>query len=175
MVAARCWCPILIASIFLIGAPMSAQDAERPLPAVQIIKQVGSDPTTYAPAVISVEALHLDWSSSQVFFQHGFLESNPRFTISGRPNDVPIGFGDGNAKILKIALATLRMSLVNNTASAIVEGLAIRRFPEHRKLVRTLGWIERVSLATYWSHHESFQYFRQWQRNEETARQLGYK
>ena len=145
------------------------------MPAVEIIKRVAFDPTTYGPAAISFGAHRLDWSSSQVFFQRGFFENNPDFTISGMPHDTPIGYGAGNRKILVGTLGMLGTSLVNNAASAIVERLVMNRFPDHRKLVRTLGWIERGLLASYWSYSESAHHFRQWRSNEQMARQLGFK
>src|SRR3981081_690868 len=59
-----------------------------------IVKQVVLDPTTYAPAVIAYDATVRDWKPSQPFFNNGFMEQNQRFTISGRPNDVPVAYGE---------------------------------------------------------------------------------
>ena len=35
----------------------------------------------------------------------------------------------------------LQMSVVNNVADRLFERMLLSRFPEHRKLVKTLGWI----------------------------------
>jgi hypothetical protein len=83
-IAARRSCLALVVAMILVCVTSaSAQDPVRPTPAVDIVKRVVLDPTTYAPAVISYEGHHLDWKSSQVFFQHGFLEHSAEFTLSG--------------------------------------------------------------------------------------------
>jgi hypothetical protein len=45
-----------------------------------LAKSVALDPTTYAPAGLSYESSRMDWTTSYVFFQHGWLERNPRYT-----------------------------------------------------------------------------------------------
>ena len=167
--------PHLVVAMILVGAAWaSAQDPVRPRPAVDIFKRVVLDPTTYAPALISYESHHLDWKSSQVFFQHGFVEHSAEFTISGRANDRPISYAAGNRKIAATALASLGVSLANNIASAIVERALIERYPKHRKLTRTLGWVERISFASLLAYGESAAHFRQWRKNVQLAGQLGY-
>ncbi len=116
----------------------------------------------------------LDGKSSQPFFQRGFVESNPRFTVSGRGYDAAIGYGAGKRQILKDSLAILPSSLANNIAAHFVERKLAQRFPNHRKLVATLGWIERISFASYRSHVLSANHFRQWQKNNRMASELGY-
>jgi hypothetical protein len=49
------------------------------------------------------------------------------------------------------------------------------RYPEHRRLIHALGWIERISLAGYLSYQSSALHFSQWQVNEQVARQRGYR
>jgi hypothetical protein len=132
------------------------------------------DPTTYAPTIVAWEATRLDWRSSQIFFQNGFFEHNPRFTVSGRSDDVAIGYAAGNRKILTDSLAILQFSLVNNASARLTERLLMRRFPNQRKLLRTIGWVERSGVASYWSYRLSAGHLRQWQANGRRAQQLGY-
>jgi hypothetical protein len=106
-------------------------------------------------------------------FRIGFLESNPRFTISGLPFDRPVSYAEGKRTIVRDTAALFGKSLANNAACAIVERLLIARAPRHRKLIRTLGWIERISFAAYYSHRLSVRHFEQWRANERLARQLG--
>jgi hypothetical protein len=141
----------------------------------EIFKQVALDPTTFGPAAVSYTAERLDWKSSQVFFQHGYLEHNPQFTISGRPDDVPISYGAGKSVILKNALMDLGTSAVNNAAVRIVERFLSNKYPNRKKLIRTMGWIERISFAVSLGTVQSSKHFRQWRENERLARELGYK
>ncbi|HSK11121.1 MAG TPA: hypothetical protein VK911_16180 [Vicinamibacterales bacterium] len=168
---------IVVALMLLAAASAGAQEQEQDQGrlALAVIKEVALDPTTYAPALIAWGATHLDWQSSQVFFENGWWEQNPRFTVSGRAGDTAIGYGAGNQKIFLDALATLRLSLINNVPERAIEALLIRRYPQHRTLLRTLGWIERTGVASYWAYRLSARHFRQWRENERRARQLGYR
>ena len=136
-------------------------------------RRVALDPTTYAPAIVVYTSQRLDWGSSQPLFDIGFLERNPRFTTSGLPFDSPVSYAEGKRTIARDSAALFGRSVANNAACAIVERVLIRRMPKHRKLIRTIGWIERVSLAAYWSHRLSVRHFEQWRANERLARQLG--
>lgn len=136
-------------------------------------QRVALDPTTYAPAAIVYTSQRLDWTSSQPLFRAGYVESNPRYTISGRPFDTPVSYAEGNRTIARDTAALFAKSVANNAACSIVERILIARAPKHRKLIRTLGWIERVSLASYWSYRLSKQHFQQWRANERLAREIG--
>jgi hypothetical protein len=136
-------------------------------------QRVALDPTTYAPAIVVYTSQRLDWGSSQPLFRIGFVESNPRFTTSGLPFDSPVSYAEGKRTIVRDTAALFGKSLANNAACAIVERALIARMPKHRKLIRTLGWIERISFAAYWSHRLSVRHFEQWRANERLARQLG--
>ncbi len=138
-----------------------------------VVKNVVFDPTTYAPAAISYVATLQDWNTSQLLFQHGYVEHNARFTISGRPNDVPIGYNAGRHQILMDALANVQLSIVNNATSHLVDHFLIESHPEHKTLFKTLGWIERLSFASFMSYRLSADHFRQAQMNQQAARQLG--
>jgi hypothetical protein len=139
----------------------------------KIAKQVVVDPTTYAPSAIMYTSMRLDWSSSQPFFRRGFLEANARYTRSGLPRDTPLSYEDGNKQILLDSLALMPIMAANNAASRSLEQLLIGRYPSKSKLVRTLGWIERVGVASYLSYRFSAQHFRQWQANVAAARRMG--
>ena len=163
-------------SVALVGLPykVSAQAQERPSPVVDVIKGVVFDPTTYAPATIAYYATMRDWNTSQPFFERGAVEGNARFTVSGLPNDTPISYANGNRKILSDALVNLEVSAISNLASRAMERVLIERYPEHRKLVRTLGWVQRIGLSSYLAYSLSIQHFRQTQLNEQLARQYGF-
>ena len=168
---------VLAAVILLSGASASAQEAPQDhlqpfLP--DLAKRVALDPTTYVPATMLYTSMRLDWVSSQPLFQNGFVEDNSRFTRNGLVHDAPVSYAEGNRRIARDALAVLPISLANNATSHSIERFLIGRHPNHRKLVRTLGWIERVSFASYWSYRLSERHFRQWRANEQRARQLGY-
>lgn len=167
---------LFIAVLMTLAAAssLSAQDqAVAPL-VPQIVKQVLLDPTTYAPSMVAWGATRLDWRSSQVFFENGLVEHNSRFTLSGRADAGAVSYGDGNRRILLDAVANLQLSVVNNVSERVVEHLLLPRFPNHRKLVRTLGWVERSVVASYWTYRLSADHFRQWQENGRRAQQLGY-
>jgi len=153
---------------------VAAQDRETSSFLGSVIKGVVFDPTTYAPAALSYDSTMRDWKSSQPFFQHGFLEHNQRFTISGLPNDQAVSYSVGGHRILMDSLTTLQVSLVNNLTSRVVEQTLMEHYPEHRKLVKTVGWIERVAFAASMSYVLSDQHYRQWRMNENLAGQMGF-
>jgi hypothetical protein len=141
----------------------------------RIAKGVLLDPTTYTPAVLSYEGMRLDWNTSQVFFQHGFIEQNARFTMSGLPNDQPLGYHAGNREILSIALDNLQTSLVNNVGDRIFEEWLLAKYPNHPKVVKTFGWIERIGFASYLSYLRAGPHFTQWQQNQRLAGEMGLR
>jgi len=168
---------ILIVFAALIGMliPLSVCAQEQPSPVGDTVKRVIFDPTTYAPAIIAYDGTMRDWNTSQPFFRNGFMEHNERFTLTGRPNDVAMSYGDGQRRILTDALVTLQMSAINNVADQLFERMLITRFPEHRKLVRTFGWIERATFASYMSYQLSAQHYRQATMNAQRAQQMGLR
>jgi hypothetical protein len=153
----------------------TAQDQQQPSSLTTLVKQVVLDPTTYAPAVIAYDATVRDWNTSQPFFRNGFMELNPRFTISGLPNDVPVSYSDGRRRILSDAVGNLGLSLFNNFTERVFERTLMTRYPEHRKLVRTAGWIERLAFGASMSYVLSAQHYRQARSNALIARELGYQ
>ncbi|HKB11153.1 MAG TPA: hypothetical protein VKD69_10875 [Vicinamibacterales bacterium] len=139
------------------------------------MKKVVLDPTTYAPAIIAYDATMRDWNTSQPFFRHGYMEHNERFTLTGLPNDVPVSYDVGRNRILTDALLNLQMSVVHNVADRLFERMLMEKFPEHRKLVRVLGWVERGAFASYMSYQLSGQHYRQAAANTQRAQQMGFR
>lgn len=132
------------------------------------------DPTTYAPAIVSYKSQMVDWKTSQVLFEHGWLEQNPRFTLSRFSNDIPVSYVVGKRLIRRDALAMLQWSVTNNLAVGIGERLLAARYPQRRKLIRIAGWIERISFATYVTYTASAEHLRQASRNRKLALTRGY-
>ena len=169
------WRGVLVALMILLPLRASAQNPDQSSFLADTFKRVILDPTTYAPAAIAYDATMRDWNTSQPFFNNGFFEHNERFTVSGLPNDRPVSYGVGRQRILSDALINLQMSLANNVADQVFERMLLDRFPTHRKLVRTLGWIERSAFASYMSYRLSAAHFRQAAANEAYAQQMGFK
>jgi len=158
----------------LLTTSLSAQDQDDRGDVVRdVLKQVVLDPTTYAPSIVAWEATRLDWRSSQILFQNGWLEHNSRFTVSGREDDQPIGYAAGNHRILADAFVNLQLPAINNASERIIERVLVAQHPTHRKLLRTLGWIERSAMSAYVAYLLSADHFEQWQDNKRLARQLG--
>jgi hypothetical protein len=86
-----------------------------------------------------------------------------------------MSYATGRNRILSDALINLQISAVNNVAGLVFERMLTNRFPEHRKLVRTLGWIERLSFASYMSYRLSDAHYRQASENIARAQQLGFR
>src|SRR6187399_2195819 len=97
-----------LAMLLCGAASASAQDQAHVSLVPNVVKQVLFDPTTYAPAIVAWTATRLDWQSSQVFFQNGWIERNARFTVSGLGDDTAISYGAGNRQILTDAFANLQ-------------------------------------------------------------------
>ena len=168
-------CRVLIWAIAIALAPVCARAQDEPRPVIwDVARDVLLDPTTYAPAAFAYTAQRLDWKSSQVFFEHGWAEQNPSFTMSGRRNDVPISDQAGKRVIRSKALSVLQVSAVNNLAAGIGERMLIARYPKQRKLWLTLSWVERISFASYVSYVSSAEHLRQIGRNRRLAQQYGY-
>jgi hypothetical protein len=132
----------------------------------ETFSRVFKDPTTYALPPIVYAAHRLDWDSSQKLFAYGYLEANPKFTLTGRVDDLPISHAAGNRRILRYSASMIGRSILNNSITAIVERRLIERHPEKRKLIRALGWIERSLVTAYWSYRLTHNQVAQWQDNE---------
>ena len=132
----------------------------------EMFTRVAKDPTTYALPPIVYTAHRLDWDSSQKLFAHGYLEANPKFTLTGRVDDVPISHAAGKRRILRYSASTIGRSVLNNSICALVERRLIDRAPHRRTLIRTLGWIERGFVTAYWSYRLTHNQVGQWRDNE---------
>jgi hypothetical protein len=155
------------------GAGQDTGADHRPSLLQEVATRVACDPTTYAPTIVVYTARQLDWSSSQDLFELGYAEANPRYTIDGLPNGTPISYARGNRRIARETLGLFGWSVANNAASAALERRLIARAPNHRRLIRTLGWIERTGFASYWTYRLSKPRFDQWRANERLLRELG--
>ncbi len=167
-------CGLLMSFVLMAPYAASAQDQPRSNVALDIAKAVVFDPTTYTPAVLSYTSQRMDWKTSQPLFANGWYEHNERFTISGRPDDRPISFEAGNRQIMRTALLHLQESVVNNATTQIFERVLAEKYPNHRRLFKTLGWVERIGFASYVSYLASADHFKQSQRNVELARAHGF-
>ena len=167
------WIFLFVLAVVLIPNVVTAQESGRSNMALDLTKAVLFDPTTYAPATLSYTSQRMDWKTSQVLFNAGWLEHNPRFTVSGRPDGAPISFEAGNKQIRQDAFAHLQESLVNNLSTQIFERVLADKHPEHRRLFKTLGWIERISFSSYVGYLASVDHFKQVQRNQDMARAYG--
>jgi hypothetical protein len=167
---------VLLAAVLLTPAITSAQ-SEAPSSSIfwDVTKSVVFDPTTYAPATLTYTSMNMDWKSSQVMFRNGWVEQNHRFTVTGRPNDKPVSFEAGNKKIRQMALLHLQESVINNVAANLFERVLVEKYPNHRKLFKTLSWIERIAFSSYVSYVASANHFKQARRNQELALQYGYR
>jgi hypothetical protein len=153
----------------------SAQDEKRSSAFADVVKGVVIDPTTYAPALIGYHATMKDWNTSQPFFQIGFVEHNERFTVTGRPDDTALSYVNGRNRILKDSLAAFGVSAAQNVTSRLVERALLQRHPEHPKVVKTIGWIQRIAVASLMSYHLSAPHYRQAQVNMQRAAELGLR
>ena len=172
MRTSRIW--LLLAILIALPSAVFAQENDSPI-VWDITKSVLLDPTTYTPAVLSYTSMKLDWNSSQPLFRNGWMEQNYRFTISGRQNDYPISFAAGNKKIRNMALMQLQESVINNVAANFFERVLAEKYPQHRKLFKTLSWVERIAYASYVSYLASANHFKQAERNRQLALQYGYR
>ncbi len=164
---------IVLAVLTAVAAAGQAQETSRPV-VWDVARDVLLDPTTYAPAVILYEAIHWDWETSQVLFARGWVEANPRFTNSGRPNDTPVSYREGRRMIRGTALTILGYSVVNNVAAVTGARLLETRYPSHKKLIRALSWIERIGFASFVTYRNSADHVRQARTNRRIAREHGY-
>ena len=166
---------ILLSMLILTPAVASAQAEADSNIVWDVTKAVLFDPTTYAPATLSYTSMKMDWNSSQPLFRNGWVEQNRRFTLSGRANDVPVSYAEGNKRIRQMALLHLQESLINNVAANVFERVLADKYPQHRKLFKVLSWVERIAFASYVSYVASASHFKQTERNRQLALEYGYR
>src|SRR5450759_3800844 len=114
-IVARGICSVALGTA-LLASPVIvfAQDQEHVSFVADVAKHVVLDPTTYAPAIIAYDSTMRDWNSSQPFFQNGYAEHNPFFTVSGLPNDRAVSYTVGKQMIVRDLFTNLEVSAVNN-------------------------------------------------------------
>ena len=174
----RCFATSAIVALLTVGNAglVIAQENSKDSSAVaDVIKGVVFDPTTYAPALISYDATLKDWNTSQPFFQNGYVERNARFTLTGLSNDRPVSYVVGRNQIMRDTLTTLGVSAVQNATSRIVEQALMAKYPNHRKMVKTIGWIQRIGIASAMTYKLSAPHYRQAGLNAQQARELGFR
>jgi hypothetical protein len=167
---------VVIVTVLLGLAPALARaQADEPRTfAWDVARATLIDPTTYAPTLIWYAAIRQDWKTSQILFANGWLEQNPRFTISGRVNDVPVGYDEGMKRIRGTALTVFQYSAANNVGAGIVERLLVARYPQRKRLIRALSWAERIAFASLLTYRTSAEHLRQASNNRRLAREHGY-
>ena len=131
-----------------------------------------TDPTTYTPAIIYSIAAQQDWRTSQVFFAHGWKETNPRFTKERTSPGTPVSYARGMGTIRGYSALVLAHSVVNNLAVGAVTLHLTKRWPHKRKLIKTLGWVEKVTFASILTHSTSTPHFKQANLNRKLAKGL---
>ncbi|HVH26544.1 MAG TPA: hypothetical protein VM818_07295 [Vicinamibacterales bacterium] len=172
----RLFTSALLALLVVSSAPNAlAQENNGSSALADVMKGVVFDPTTYAPALVQYDATMRDWKTSQPFFEHGYVERNARFTRSGLPNDMPLGYTAGRNLILRDTLTTLGVSAAQNLTSRVVERALLSRYPDHPKMVKTIGWVQRIAVASLMSYRLSATHYKQAELNAQRARELGYR
>ncbi len=78
-------------------------------------------------------------------------------------------------KIRQMALLHLQESVINNVSANVFERVLSQKYPQHRKLFKTLSWVERIAFASYVSYVASANHFKQAERNRQLALQYGYR
>jgi hypothetical protein len=167
---------VMIVTLGLASAPLaSAQDEKRSSAFADVVKGVVFDPTTYAPALIGYDATMRDWNTSQPFFRNGYVEHNERFTVTGRPDDTALNYFVGRNQIFKDAVTAFGVTAAQNATSRVVERALLQRYPNHRKVVKSIGWIQRITVASLMSYHLSAPHYRQARINAQRAAELGLR
>ena len=165
---------LLIVVLSLVPWNASAQD-QGTSPIGRAIKATLLDPTTYPPAMVTYDGTMRDWKTSQTFFRNGFVEQNPRFTLSGRSGDKAVSYEAGRNQILRDSLSVLAVSAAHNFSTQLIEQALRDRYPEHRKIVTALGWIERSAVASLMSYELAGPHYRQWRQNQRLIGELGIR
>ena len=55
------------------------------------------------------------------------------------------------------------------------EQALLARYPEHRTVVKTIGWIQRIAVGSALAYHLSAAHYRQAATNTRLAREYGYR
>jgi hypothetical protein len=164
----------IVCTLFFVPCEAFAQERD-PSHFGHAIKATVLDPTTYVPGILVYDSMIRDWDTSQPFFRNGFIEQNARYTRSGRPNDLAISYEDGRRRILMDSLAVVGVSAVHNVSTQLFEQAMRERYPEHRKLVTVLWFLERSAVASLMAYQWSGPHYRQWRKNQQQIAELGLR
>jgi hypothetical protein len=85
-----------------------------------------------------------------------------------------MSYSEGNKQLFADAVSVASLSALNNVVAHLTVDTMVVRSPQHAKLWKALGWIERTAVASSLSYVLSVQHFRQWQLNQRLALQRGY-
>jgi hypothetical protein len=88
---------------------------------------------------------------------------------------VAVSYRAGQRIIRADTLESLKRSAINNFAEQIIERVMVNKYPNHRKLVRSVGWAQRISFASFKAYRLSSPHYRQAGQNERLAEQLGFE
>ena len=171
----ECWRVAVICCALSLTAVTITRAQDEGSSVGHALKSTVIDPTTYPASILHYDSTMRDWKSSQPLLRHGFVEQNPRFTLSGLSNDRPVSYGAGKNQILRDAVSVLAVSAAHNFGTRLIEDAMKARYPEHSKMVAVIGWFERIGLSSYISYRVSAAHYRQWKRNERLAAQLGIR
>ena len=164
----------IVCCLFLVPCEAFAQEREAS-PFGHALKATLLDPTTYAPGILVYDSMIRDWDTSQPFFRNGFVERNARYTRSGRPNDLALSYSDGRRLILTDSLRVLGVSAIHNFSTQLFEQALRERYPEHRKLVTVLGFMERTAVASLMAYQWAGPHYRQWRMNQQLISEMGLR
>ena len=157
----------------ILSLPRKTTDHPRLLMSV---KGVIFDPTTYASSCYRLLCDDERLEHVSTVLSEWLSEHNARFTVTGRPDDRAINYVAGRAQILKdAAAAAWAWRGSRNATSRVVEHALLSRYPDHRKVVTTIGWIQRISVASLMSYRLSADHFRQADTNTQRAVELGLR
>ena len=145
---------VLLAGIFCVATSNAiAQDQDRSSFVGSIVKQVAFDPTTYAPSHHRLRRHHARLEDIPAVLPGTASWSTTRgLRSAAEPTIVPLPYADGKKRILADAAANLGMSALNNFTGRVFERMLTERYPKHRKIVRAVSWIERISFGVYMSY-----------------------
>ena len=169
---------VLLLMLFLTGLILSsvgsasAQNSTETYSWKQAVKKTVTDPTTYFPTGLSYDSSIRDWKTSQPLFELGFVELNPRYTISGQPNDKPLSYEAGQKRIVYDSITVITFSSLHNFSSRLIENKLKESYPNHKKFISALTWTERIAFAIAVSYKMSAAHYRQAQLNRQILANL---
>ena len=165
---------VLVFLFLLVAVHASAQERKYYLvPAMKeffsepgdTLKKSALDGMTYVtPALLAVSSFG-DWNSSQRWFKAGYRETNYRLTISGKPNDIPVSYGEGRKIIIVDTIKIAGWSFAINAGSRGLERVLVRHFPDKKREVKIFTRVARTAASGYAAWYFSKDHFGKWIEN----------